>query len=374
MVGSALPFWLEILALPGLAALAYLAGRRNGRASGRSEGEETDILTRLESLERARASAELANQELRRALEEFERLAGTDRLTGAWNRRRLEEGAMAFMALAIRKQDPLSAIFFDLDHFKRINDQFGHGAGDHVLVEVVRITRSHLRNSDFLARWGGEEFMILANGTTLAGAAVLAEKIRSAVEAAAHPEIGSITISAGVAEFHPDELMEHWMHRADTALYLAKESGRNQVALAPPPVDLPPPAPPPLFHLVWDERYASGHPGIDAQHRRLFDLSNKLLSQSQANGQPHRESLQLLLAHVAQHFHDEEAVLAQLGFPDLRQHAQAHSQLLHRTRAILDDPSWLDLPRLAGFLAFDLIKGHILEEDRHYFRSLAGRS
>ncbi len=365
--------WLEVCSIAGLAGLTFILGRRLGRYAVAPAGEACEILKRLETLERARASAELANQELRRALEEFERLAGTDRLTGAWNRRRLEEGALALMSLAVRKRDPLVVLFFDLDHFKQVNDQHGHNAGDRVLVEVVRIARTSLRTSDFLARWGGEEFVVIAPGTALPGAMLLAEKLRSAIAAIDHPGVGIVTISVGVAEFHVGETLEDWIKRADLALYRAKALGRNQVISAPMPEGLPTPPPQPLFHLVWDPSYACGHDHIDTQHQQLFELANAVLAQGQAENQPHVEGVQLLLAHVAQHFHDEEIILAKAAYSDLPRHAREHQRLLTQARALMDAPAEQDFMRLALFLALDLIKGHILKEDRHYI-SVIGRT
>lgn len=370
---ASLPLWLLVLLVLVATGTAYWVGLRIGRLGKRGDREAEEILRRLEAVEHARSSAEQANQELRLALEELERLAGTDRLTGAWNRRRFEEGAQALMSLAVRKRDPLSLLFFDLDHFKRVNDHHGHAAGDRVLVAVVQAARIHLRNSDFLARWGGEEFVLLASGTPLAGAAVLGEKLRATVEALDHGNIGTVTISLGVAEFHPGESLEDWVQRADTALYRAKAAGRNRLERAPRPEHLAALPAPPLLHLVWDSSYASGHPLIDAQHQALFELANQVLDQTLAPDGPRTEDLQRLLAHVAQHFHDEEALLRQAGFPGLRAHAQEHAALLAKARTLLDAPEGPDFPRLAEFLARQLIRDHILESDRLYF-SLLPRS
>lgn len=371
---ASLPLWLLVLLILVAVGIAYRLGLRIGRAQKHQDREAEEILGRLEAVEHARCSAEQANQELRKALEELERLAGTDRLTGAWNRRRFEEGAQALMSLAVRKRDPLSLLFFDLDHFKRVNDQYGHAAGDRVLVAVVQAARTHLRGSDFLARWGGEEFVILASGAYLPGAAVLGEKVRASVESLDLGPIGPITISLGAAEFHPGESLEDWIQRADAALYHAKEGGRNRLEKAPRPEHLPMLAPPPLLHLVWDSSYASGHPIIDAQHQALFELADQVLSQPLSPAGHGVEDLQRLVAHVAQHFHDEETILRQAGFPGLRAHALEHAVLLSKARGLLDAAGKDDFPRLAGFLTKELIRDHIVESDRLYFSVVPGGS
>ena len=122
-------------------------------------------------------------------------------------------------------------IIFDLDHFKQINDTFGHNVGDKVLKEVARIVRKNLRNTDIFARWGGEEFIILLPNTDLKGAKSVAEKLRRAIERLYIPELKGrkITASFGVTQVYNDELLAEAIHRADTALYKAKNEGRNQV-------------------------------------------------------------------------------------------------------------------------------------------------
>jgi diguanylate cyclase (GGDEF)-like protein len=127
---------------------------------------------------------------------------------------------------------PLSLLILDLDHFKQVNDTFGHDAGDAVLKTTTNIVSSVLRRIDIFARYGGEEFIIALPETTLAGAAALAEKIRSAVEQHLFPAAGRITISIGAAEFAGNET-DALVKRADEALYAAKRNGRNRVELAP---------------------------------------------------------------------------------------------------------------------------------------------
>ena len=199
-----------------------------------------ELSARLRELSEARQSSELANQSLQRALDQLEQVASTDRLTGAWNRRRFEEAVLPEIALAHRRRDPLSLLMFDLDHFKRVNDTFGHGAGDAVLAGTAQTVRMHLRASDSLVRWGGEEFLVMTPATRLEGAMGLAEKLRAAVEAVDFPDVGHVTMSLGVSEYAIGEGLEEWIERTDQALYRAKAEGRNRARPPSSPAESPP--------------------------------------------------------------------------------------------------------------------------------------
>jgi diguanylate cyclase (GGDEF)-like protein/hemerythrin-like metal-binding protein len=264
---------------------------------------------------------------------------------------------------------------FDLDHFKRVNDTFGHGAGDAVLVGLVQCVRQHLRASDALIRWGGEEFLVMVPATRLEGAMALAEKMRAAVAGIDFPGIGQVTMSLGVAQYAPGESLSRWIERADQALYAAKASGRNraQAALMPEVIAEAFPGRP-LPEVVWDDAYNSGHARIDKQHQRLFQLANSLLAVLTGETPLAEVSLRLetLLAHTSQHFHDEEAFLREARYPGLAQHATVHAGLLARARQLQEEvqSGRLDFGKLASFLALDLVKGHFLSEDQNYFDHL----
>ncbi len=339
------------------------------------EQRNTEHSARLNDLGEARRTSELANDGLQRALEQLEQAASTDRLTGAWNRRRFEEAALPELALAQRRRDPLSLLMFDLDHFKRVNDTFGHGAGDAVLVGLVKAIRRHLRASDSLIRWGGEEFLVMVPATRLEGAMALAEKMRTAVAAIEFPGIGQVTLSLGVAQYAPGESLAAWIERADQALYGAKSAGRNRSLAAPmPDSTLEPFHRRPLLEVIWDDAYMSGNALIDKQHQRLFHLANALMAALTEEALLAEAALRLetLLAHTSQHFHDEEGLLREAQYPDLAQHASIHANLLARARQLQADAQagQLDFGKLVTFLAVDLVKGHFLAEDRNYFERL----
>lgn len=157
----------------------------------------------------------------------------TDELTGTYNRRHFVRAAEIALAHARRYDENLAIILIDLDRFKNVNDNFGHQAGDQVLVEVVRLTADCLRASDTFARYGGEEFVVLLPDTDLEGAKTLAERIRIRIEQ--HPlpidhKTISMTISAGVTVLQSDDDgVDPMLRRADKALYAAKQGGRNRI-------------------------------------------------------------------------------------------------------------------------------------------------
>jgi diguanylate cyclase (GGDEF)-like protein len=162
----------------------------------------------------------------------------TDTLTGAASRRAFKEEAAKHMLLAQRHALPLSCITLDVDHFKSINDQYGHAAGDKVLIGIVNACKNHLRQSDIVARLGGEEFAILLPQTDKVTALNVAEKLRQLIKALHFP--GSVppisaAASFGVTAAVPGDDIDSLLHRADQALYEAKRSGRNRTCIAPEP-------------------------------------------------------------------------------------------------------------------------------------------
>ncbi len=162
--------------------------------------------------------------------------ATTDFLTGLGNRRALMEQMPIIRAKAARPEEAVSLILFDLDHFKRINDEYGHDAGDSVLMAIGEAVKDHLRPYDYAARMGGEEFCIVLPGADLAAAESVAERLRLAVESRVVEPLpkGRITCSFGVAQARPTERLQELLLRADAALYTAKDQGRNVVVRAQP--------------------------------------------------------------------------------------------------------------------------------------------
>ena len=172
-------------------------------------------------------------QALRESEAAVRALSLTDPLTGLANRRRLDEGLRSEVQRARRHGGQLSAVIADLDHFKRINDEYGHQVGDALLREFARILRTHCRDVDLLARFGGEEFVILMPELGAAEAQACAERMRVALANMRMPALAqSVTASFGVAEWAPGESEASLLRRADKALYRGKAAGRNCVVLA----------------------------------------------------------------------------------------------------------------------------------------------
>ncbi|MCH8498277.1 MAG: diguanylate cyclase [Marinobacter sp.] len=175
----------------------------------------------------------LANSLIRKELlDELTYEANHDRLTGLFNRHKIDASLQQEIARSDRYTGLFSIILFDADHFKQVNDNFGHNSGDEVLKSIARIARTQVRKSDIVGRWGGEEFLIVLPETDQDGAAKVADNIRIAV---AQHDFGlprRITVSSGVACYQGAEAAEELLQRADNALYRAKEKGRNRVELS----------------------------------------------------------------------------------------------------------------------------------------------
>ena len=173
------------------------------------------------------------NQALAVKAQEQEQLARRDALTGIGNRMAANEHLAIEMSRFQRTGQSYAVLMVDIDYFKRVNDSFGHDIGDRVIQSVAQTLASSARKIDIVARFGGEEFLIILPGTDTAGALICAEKMRSGVEKSGIADVGTITITIGVATSHSsDNAAELIVARADKALYLGKQSGRNRVTLS----------------------------------------------------------------------------------------------------------------------------------------------
>ncbi len=164
--------------------------------------------------------------------ERLESLATTDALTRAGNRTRFEEDFARHLMEAERYGRTLSIIMLDIDHFKRINDRYGHTVGDLVLRQLTKVVEAQIRSADAFYRWGGEEFCVLSPETMLEGARESAERIRNAVAGADFGAVSGVTVSLGVAQWQDGESADVLLNRVDGALYAAKQAGRNRVVIA----------------------------------------------------------------------------------------------------------------------------------------------
>ncbi len=186
--------------------------------------DEKGLLTRYDGLIEEITERKLAEEELKR-------LATTDRLTEAYNRTKFNEIIEREVERVKRYNQPLSIIIFDIDHFKNVNDEYGHNAGDRVLKTIADIVRENIRKIDYFVRWGGEEFMIISSDTGLQEAYLLAERIRQTIEDYMFEDVGKVTVSLGITEFEENDTPDSLIKRADDAMYEAKKKGRNRIEM-----------------------------------------------------------------------------------------------------------------------------------------------
>lgn len=313
------------------------------------------------------------SEELGRRNATLEELATSDQLTGLDNRRSLDAKLAAEMERSNRYHESLSIILFDIDHFKRVNDTWGHAVGDEVLKQMSRIAASLVRGPDDLFRWGGEEFLVTAPHTDLQGATVLAEKLRLAIESDTFPTVGRLTASFGVAELRPAEDREEWFKRVDQALYRAKNSGRNKVVGFGANDSLPVAS----VRIDWRSEWSSGNRIIDDEHRVLLELSNSLLdlSLSENSGAELMPGMESLLEHVASHFSDEERILSELGYPGVVTHAHLHRDLVQKSieLAARVNAGACSAAELFDFLVNQVVVGHMIKADSVFFEYTKGR-
>lgn len=219
---------LALLAIM-LAAVLQVCLYGSVQASLRSKVRE-----RTESLNQAMHYLELSNAELKMERDTAARQASRDELTGVFNRRHLEAEMSVQVARSERRGSPLTVALLDIDHFKEINDRFGHQAGDAALRHVTDVMGRSIRGVDIFGRYGGEEFLLLMPDTPVDKAQVLCNRLRDAVRLTrpdAFHDTDSITLSGGVAQHRTGESPDQVIRRADLALYHAKTTGRDRIAI-----------------------------------------------------------------------------------------------------------------------------------------------
>ena len=195
--------------------------------------ETREMINDSQSLKREMDGSMAEVEELKKELEGLKQAAKTDMLTGLLNRRGFEAAMTKAMDKSVRTSAPLSVILSDIDHFKRINDNYGHLIGDNVLKMLSKLLQEHIKGKDIAARFGGEEFILVLPETNLEGAFMLAEQIRLKLRSMrwrtkAGERMGAITMSLGVSQFKGGDTLESLVDRADNALYQAKSQGRNK--------------------------------------------------------------------------------------------------------------------------------------------------
>lgn len=303
----------------------------------------------------------------RNAEDKIKNIAITDELTGLNNRYYLDSIIDGLFAKSERYNEHLSIAILDLDHFKIVNDTWGHPIGDEVLKQTADITKSLIRSSDILTRIGGEEFLIVLPQTDIHGASIFAEKVRDALEQRNHPVAGKVTASFGIAERTKDEPFISLYKRVDEALYLAKESGRNRVARYEARSETPLAS----IRLEWNDKWNCGEKNIDNQHRELLNHANALFFLSISNTEHDKMAHQvdLLIKHILNHFVYEESVQLEVGYPDHDVHIVLHKELIEKALKLKKDyrNEKIRPSVLFSFMVDDVIMGHMLEEDVKFF-------
>ncbi|MBF0188645.1 MAG: GGDEF domain-containing protein [Magnetococcales bacterium] len=220
-----------------LAQIGWTVVIEQDRRSGQEQVRNTFWITLLIGLVITLLITWLAHLTIRRYQNRLEEMATIDPLTKALNRSGFRMVYERQRTASVRSGSPLTVILFDIDHFKSINDTYGHHVGDHVLSSTAWAALSRLRGSDTLCRWGGEEFLLLLPGCTLEDGIAYAEMLRRTVAEQKHGAEGAgqfhVTISAGVARMEPEEGPDDPIKRADAALYQAKRAGRDRIVPAP---------------------------------------------------------------------------------------------------------------------------------------------
>ncbi|MBZ2170935.1 diguanylate cyclase [Nitratidesulfovibrio sp. SRB-5] len=381
---------LMLALAPSMMAVAYGATMGFGPFQMPTTGEAAFLLatflcsTTIVTLGVALHNRQLLNADSNREM--WEQKAMRDPLTGLFNRSRLDCALEAELRRAQRSEDVLSLLMVDVDNFKSYNDIHGHLAGDTCLRAVAHTLRTVVhRAPDMVARYGGEEFACVLPGTAEAGAAQMAERIRCAVAelCIVHPgntPAGHVTVSVGVTTVRggrnatPDQAID----MADRALYRAKSKGRNTVATA---QDILPPQACPhadLLRLAWSRSYECGEARIDAQHRQLFEMVNRLLAAFLDNA-PRAACLAIiheLLTALAEHFRDEEAVLRSRGYPDAEHHAELHATLLEAAGDLAARYEHANLPLDTALrvISHEVVARHMLDDDTKFHPYVQGTS
>lgn len=317
---------------------------------------------------------------LRKLNAKLKELSVTDALTGLYNRTGLASSFQRDIERALRYNRPLSVILLDLDHFKLVNDNFGHLTGDKVLIEFAGLIQKTVRQADAIYRWGGEEFLIICHETSPEQVHQLAERILEKVRNYSFPTGKPMSVSAGIATLCADDTMETLTRRADEMLYRAKETGRDRICIAPMTSSSATAGSEDLMNfvqLVWHSAYECGNATIDNQHRALFIRINHLLAIMLAGKSAEQisESIDVLIRDVVQHFKDEEAIIEAAGFADAVEHAQQHQHLVAKAGELvgLFHAGKLGFAQLFDFLAHDVIARHMLIEDKKFFPVVQAR-
>lgn len=326
----------------------------------------SEILQLKENLEKQNQELNRLAKELKDMNDSLETVAHKDNLTKLYNRYYFDQRLTCEMERSDRYNEPLTMLIYDLDHFKNVNDTYGHPVGDEVLWHTAQIFHSMIRETDMAFRIGGEEFCLLMPHTKVAEGYLVAEKIRKAIESHPHPKAGYITASFGVAQRFKAETYKSWYTRVDQALYQSKSSGRNRVSIA-----NKDPLPIPLLELQWKNEWNSGNQKIDLQHRDILAKTRSLFESAASNAKPDllQAEINSLLEQIRFHFATEISILKEHHYEDTTTHEEIHNRLMYKAKNLMDEYCTGTVKSMVFFtyLLDELILEHLETEDTKFF-------
>ncbi len=300
---------------------------------------------------------------------ELEQKYMRDRFTGVYTREYFNQRAEDEFHLAERHKYPLSLIYFDLDHFKQVNDTYGHASGDRVLLQVVETVKTLIRSEDVFSRWGGDEFIILLPHTDAESVVEIAQRIRIGIENIDICKEYGVTASIGCAEWVLHEYIQSWFARTDKALYQSKNDGRNRVTIHKPKGDDEI-----VVKVIWDSIWNSNNATIDQEHKSLLNHCNDIIETALYRNE-YDEMLRMIEHFILQmkaHFESEMKIIREAGYPDISQHTQLHIGLLRQAEDLYSRAAREEIKpsELYQFLMVTLIKDHIRKDDIKYYKYL----
>ena len=293
-----------------------------------------------------------------------------DRFTGVYTRDYFNFRLKEEVSHVQRNKYPIAMIYFDLDHFKNVNDVYGHSAGDEVLLEVVAVVKSIIRIEDVFSRWGGDEFILLLPNTDLNGAKFVADRIRSEIESLEISKAYGVTASIGYSQWKLKEYLESWFLRTDQALYTSKNTGKNKVTVSDHMLEKNI-----LVRVDWDGASNSGCEIIDDEHKAILKRCNIIVESAleQSSFDETIRNVEVLMLEMEQHFKDEIQILKDIDYPEIEKHQNIHDALMKKTNSIFQKTIQRDITAVEffTFLLLTVVEGHFKNEDVKYFQYLS---
>ncbi|GAB6109537.1 diguanylate cyclase [Fusibacter bizertensis] len=289
-----------------------------------------------------------------------------DRFTKIYTREYFNLRVNEEISGSLRHGRAISMVYFDLDHFKEVNDNHGHSVGDEVILEIVKKIKVSIRNEEVFARWGGDEFIILLPNTNLKGAKFVAERIRFDIENLEICQSYGVTASVGCSEWKANEYVQSWFIRTDQALYTSKNTGKNKVTESNHSLDKNI-----LLKVVWDKSSNSGCNRIDDEHRSILEHCNHIVESAldQSSFDDTIRELEIVIREMEEHFNNEIEILKNVSYPNVENHQKIHDALLSKTNSIFQKTIQRDITAVEffKFLLLTVVEGHFQNEDVKYF-------